>query len=176
LAHFQVAKIPWSEMSFRLLGLLALAEEAYAEANRLFLLGSSLTSGQVAELIPYSVPALVGLRYAERGQGNLAQARQRLVEILQLTIEKDFVEPLWYIFPLVALLMNDQGEPERAVELYALASRVPFVANSRWFEDVAGRHITTAAKNLPPKVVAAAKARGRERDLWETAAELLAEF
>jgi hypothetical protein len=62
------------------------------------------------------------------------------------------------------------------VELYALATRYPFVANSRWFEDVAGRHITAVAATLPPEVVAAAQARGRARDLWETAQELLAEL
>jgi hypothetical protein len=50
------------------------------------------------------------------------------------------------------------------------------VANSRWFEDVVGGHILATATTLPPEVVAAAKARGRARDLWETAAEILAEF
>ncbi len=50
------------------------------------------------------------------------------------------------------------------------------MANSRWFEDIAGREIATAAETLLPDVVAAAQKRGRERDIWETAAELLAEF
>ena len=50
----------------------------------------------------------------------------------------------------IALLLADEGQVERAVELYALASRYPFVANSRWFEDVAGSQITAAvAANLP---------------------------
>ena len=65
---------------------------------------------------------------------------------------------------------------ERAVELYALASRYPFVANSCWFEDVAGRHIASAATALSPDVVDAAKERGRARDLWTTAEDLLAEL
>jgi hypothetical protein len=34
---------------------------------------------------------------------------------------------------VIALLLTDQGEQERAVELYALALRYPVVANSRWF-------------------------------------------
>ena len=62
------------------------------------------------------------------------------------------------------------------MELYALASRYAFVANSQWFEDVAGRHITAAAESLPPEVVVAAQERGRARDLWETARELLGEL
>ena len=65
---------------------------------------------------------------------------------------------------------------EQAVELYALASRYPFVANSRWFEDVAGRHIAAVAATLPPDVVTAAQERGRARDLEATVAELLVEL
>ena len=71
--------------------------------------------------------------------------------------------------------MASTGSIERAIELYALASQSPFVANSRWFHDVAGRHITAASQSLRPDVVAAAQQRGRARDLWDTAKELLAE-
>jgi len=47
--------------------------------------------------------------------------------------------------------------------------------NWHWVEDVFGQHITVSAATLPPKVVTAAQVRGA-RDLWETAAELLAEL
>jgi hypothetical protein len=50
------------------------------------------------------------------------------------------------------------------------------VGDSRFWEDVTGRHIAAAAVTLPPDVVAAAQARGRVRDLHGTVAELLAEF
>ena len=83
---------------------------------------------------------------------------------------------LMFAFPAMALLLADQGEVERAVELYALVSQCPFVANSRWFEDVAGREIAAVAESLPPEVVAAAQERGQTRDLWDTARELLAEL
>jgi hypothetical protein len=49
----------------------------------------------------------------------------------------------------------------------------PFVANSHWFEDVAGRHVAAV---LPPDVVAAAQERGWARDLDATLAELLIEL
>ena len=65
---------------------------------------------------------------------------------------------------------------ERAVEWYGLASRYPFVANSRWFEDVAGRHTTAVAATLPPDVIAAAQERGRARDVETTVARVLAEL
>jgi hypothetical protein len=52
----------------------------------------------------------------------------------------------------------------------------PFVANSHWFEDVAGRHIAAVAAVLPLDVVAAAQERGWARDLDATVAELLIEL
>jgi hypothetical protein len=36
--------------------------------------------------------------------------------------------------------------------------------------------IAAVAATLPPDVVAAAQVRGKARDLWETAEELLVEF
>jgi len=72
--------------------------------------------------------------------------------------------------------MIDSDRVESAVELYALASRYPFVANSRWFEDVAGKHIAVAAAALPPDVVASVQERGLARDLETTVKELLAEL
>jgi hypothetical protein len=74
--------------------------------------------------------------------------------------------------PPVALLLADAGEVERAVELYALASRYPYVANSRWFEDVVGKPVSAVATSLPQEIVATAQERGRARDLWATAEEL----
>ena len=78
--------------------------------------------------------------------------------------------------PAAALLLIDRDETERGIEIYALASRHPFAANSRWFEDVAGVHIAAAAASLPPVTVAAARERGRALDLWATVAQLLAEM
>jgi hypothetical protein len=95
---------------------------------------------------------------------------------LQVYTETGAFFPLIYGLPAAALLLADRGEVERAVEAYALASRYPFVANSRWFEDVAGQHITAVAATLPPDIVAVAQERGRTRDLQATVAELLAEL
>jgi hypothetical protein len=82
----------------------------------------------------------------------------------------------WYALPAAARLLIDDGEIGRGVEVYAVAARYPFVSQSRWFEDVYGRQVAAAAESLPPEVVAAAHERGRARDLWETARELLAEL
>jgi hypothetical protein len=84
--------------------------------------------------------------------------------------------PLMWVLPALSLLLAERGETERAVEVYALASRYSLVANSRWFEDVIGRHIAAVAITLPPEVVTAAQERGQARDLWATVGELLAEL
>lgn len=96
-----------------------------------------------------------------------------LAEALRLWAEFGTFISLLYALPAVALLLADQGEHERAVELVALASRYGFVANSHWFEEVVGRHIAAVAATLPPGVVAAAQKRGRARDLNATVMELL---
>jgi len=83
---------------------------------------------------------------------------------------------LLYGLPPAAALLLDEGQVERAVELYALALQQPFVAHSHWFEDVVGQHIAAGAATLPPEVVAAAQERGRARDLWATVRELAAEL
>ena len=105
-----------------------------------------------------------------------AQARKQLTEVLRRGSEiRDYLGLLTAL-PAVALLLVDADEAERAVELYALASCHGYVANSRWFEDVAGKEIAAVAATLPPDVAAAAQERGKARDLWETAAELLQEL
>ena len=123
----------------------------------------------LAEVLP-----VLGL--AERGLGRPDQARQHLYESLQISSEIGVFQ--WLVLPLsaIAALLTDAGHRERAVEIYALASRYPYVANSRWFEDVFGRHIDAVAATLPSDVGAAARERGRARDLQATVKELLAEL
>ena len=104
------------------------------------------------------------------------QAWSLVGQALRLGIECQSVCPLLMALSAAALLLADQGQGERAVELYALASRYPIVANSRWFEDVAGRELAAVAAALPPDVREAAQTRGRARDLWATAQELLEEI
>ncbi len=95
---------------------------------------------------------------------------------LQLVPDVGAFWPLLYALAVVALLLIDEGEAERAIEFSALALRYPFVTNSRWLEDVAGRHITTAAAALPLEMVRTAQERGRARDLDATVKELAIEL
>jgi hypothetical protein len=113
----------------------------------------------------------------EYKQGDHTPGRPHLLEALRTATEiRAFIALLEALSAIACFLIEQDDQQALAVELYALALRYPYVANSRWFEDVAGRHIAAAAKSLPPDVVAAAEARGRSRDLWATAAELLVEW
>ena len=60
---------------------------------------------------------------AARGLGKLDQAQQHLYEALQVSAGVEAF--MIFFFPIsgIALLLADAGEHERAVELYALASR-----------------------------------------------------
>jgi predicted ATPase/DNA-binding SARP family transcriptional activator len=161
-------------VSLRLLGCVMLAEEAYATARGL-LQESVVVLQETGEWNSVALTlAVLGL--AARGLGQSLQAQQHLSEALRTTTEIGAFLPLVRVLPAMALLLADRGEPERAVELYALASRYPFVANSRWFEAVTGRHIADVAATLPPEGVAVARERGRVRDLNATVLELLAEL
>jgi predicted ATPase/class 3 adenylate cyclase len=163
-----------SAVGLGVLGGVALTEGKYAEARQL--LQESVAVNQEIgqrEALGWN---LAGLGGAALGLGNVPQARQHFCQALQTATEIRSFMPLALTIPLVALFLAVQGEMERAVELYALASRYPLVANSRVAEDVVGGFIAAVAATLPPDVITAAQARGQARDLDATVAELLAEL
>jgi predicted ATPase len=161
-------------LALLVLGLVALAEGNPAEARQYLQEGTAVMRERREQ--PSVGTLLAALAGAARGLGRLAQARELLCEAFQLYREiRNGLTPL-IALPVAALLVADGGEAERAVELYALASRYPHVANSRLWEDIAGQHIAALAATLPPDVVAAAQERGRARDLWATVEELLIEL
>jgi hypothetical protein len=103
-------------------------------------------------------------------------AREYLVEALLLAKRSQSPLPLLWALPVLALVLADEAQTERSMELYALASRYPFVSKSCWFQDVVGRQITTVAAALPAERVAVLEKRGRARDLKATAEEILSEL
>jgi len=121
----------------------------------------------VVTLTPMGLVAR-GMRDGERARGCLAEAIRTYTSVRPLS-----PSVLGWVLAVGALLVLDQGDVPLAIEIYAAATRVPYVANSRWFEDVAGRHIAAAAASLSPDVVAAAQARGRARDPSTTVMGLL---
>ena len=79
-------------------------------------------------------------------------------------------------FGTVALYLDNQGDLERAVEIYALASRYPWIDKSQWYHDVIEGPLTTLTASLSPTVIATAQKRGRERDLENIVQELLVDL
>jgi tetratricopeptide (TPR) repeat protein len=158
-----------------LLGSVALAEGAYAE-TRTLLEGQNLTieSYRAGRHTLDHAPAVLACALTNLGQS--ARARRYLLQVLQHIPNPQVFWPLLYVLAAYTLLLIDEKEPQRAVELYALASRYPFVSNSCWFDAVFGRQIAVAAAALPADAVTAAQARGRARDLEKTVAELRAEL
>jgi predicted ATPase/DNA-binding SARP family transcriptional activator len=160
-----------------LLGCLLLAEGAHTEARVLF--QESAQQFREMERQEQLGWALAGLACAEHALDNHTQAQQFLYEVLGICTEiGSMAVPLLPTFTLtvVALWLADLGEVLKAVELYALASRYPHVARSRWFQDLFERPITEAASTLPPGLVKAAEERGRSRDMMATVSQLLAEL
>jgi predicted ATPase/DNA-binding SARP family transcriptional activator len=149
------------------LGRVALAEGAGAEAQGLF--RESAAIFRELGIRDQLSSALASLGHSARALGNPTEARPCLYDALQTAIEIGAFLPLLFAIPLAALLKVDCGEKERAVELYAQATRYSFVANSRWCQDLFGRHIDKVAATLPPDAVAAAQMRGHSQDLWAAA-------
>jgi predicted ATPase len=160
--------------ALELLGWVRIVEEAYAEARQV-LEQSAAIYREIGQQAPLAW-VLATLGYAVRGLGQGDIVRQHLTDALGMGTKFRNFEALVQALPLTALLLADRGKPEQAVELYALVSGHRFVGDSCWFEDVVGRHIAVVAATLPPEVVAAAQERGRARDLWTTAEELLVEL
>ena len=106
-------------------------------------------------------------------QGESHELRLCLAEALQLSVADRAWLTAIRALPLAALDAASRGQIETAVELYALASCAPYIANSPWFEDVAGRHVAAAAGSLPAAVVAAAQQRGQSQELWQVVEDLL---
>jgi DNA-binding SARP family transcriptional activator len=153
------------------LGDVALAEAAYAEAEQLQ--QDSVSMHQEMGRRSRLQDVLLSLGLTACSLGKLSQARQCLADALRTALENRFFLTRPRAICLAALLSIKEEKLEQAVEFYALASRYPLVANSRWYEDVIGRHIAAAAAALPPETVKAAQERGRTRDLEATVQELL---
>jgi hypothetical protein len=158
-----------------LLGCLDLAEGAPARARQC--LQDSVTAYQQirGDCGDLSL-ALAGLAVSAIRLSDTQRGRQHLRHALEIAQESEAVLPLLWALPATALLLAGEGEIERGVELYALASRFALVAKSRWFADVAGDTLSEVAATLPAERVAVLQQRGRTRDLEATVSELLTEL
>jgi tetratricopeptide (TPR) repeat protein len=169
------AVLPWSVGFAQFMeGLAVVAQAAYPEAVTLF--QESVAAFEELGHKENRGWALGPLGLAARGAGETALARECVAEALKVGVELGAFMPVMYGLPVAALLLADGGAVERAVEVYAWASRYGFVANSRWFEDVAGQPLRTMASSLSTEALEPAEEQGRSQDWDVMAAELLGEL
>jgi tetratricopeptide (TPR) repeat protein len=152
----------------------ALANRAYSEALR-FIPEAIARFSAIGERW-YLSQAYAYSALAERGIGNRPQARRHAITALRSALEI----PAWLItlFSLwaIALLLADDEEPERAAELYALTERELAPRDDAWSKAVARHELIAVTTSLPADVAVTAQERGRARNLWTTAQELLVEL
>lgn len=72
-----------------------------------------------------------------------------------------------------ACLLAEKSQFEAALEYYALATRYPYLGNSRYWWDVAGKRIKKLTRDLSDDLILAAEQRGILRDLDQTFEEIL---
>jgi tetratricopeptide (TPR) repeat protein len=158
-----------------LLGAVALAEAKYDEACTRC--EESLAVWQQSSGHPSEFEGeLACLALAAWGLGNRDEARECLRAQLAWAQESQMLMPALFGLVAAARLLADKGEVERAVEVYALAMRYPFIAQSQWFADVARNQLAAFAATLPAERVATLQESGRTRDLETTVEELLTEL
>jgi tetratricopeptide (TPR) repeat protein len=163
-----------THQGYYLIGCSALAQQQYEEAQKW--LWNCVELNRVKGNRGSFAFSLVCLGLGSYKVGDKLQARRLFAEALLLANAIHTIRATVQGLLLGALLLVDQGKCALAVEVHALALCYPFVANSRWCEDVAGHELTAIAETLPTEIVAAARARGQASDLWLTAAALLHEI
>jgi predicted ATPase/DNA-binding CsgD family transcriptional regulator len=159
-------------LGLTLLGDVALARGAFAEAERVLTKSAEAAGPYTKDRYQHGQAAMLGL--AARGLGRPIEAAQRLRSAPSSTGGAAWFPVQMITLVGLSLLVADEGQAERAVELFSLASRYGFVANSVWFRDIVGQTITTAEAELSPEALRAARERGRALDLDDTIGELLA--
>jgi tetratricopeptide (TPR) repeat protein len=155
-------------------GNIALARGAYRDAE--ILLEESVALCRQRGFVRDLGWSLALLGYTHWLLGDIARARAELLDVIRTSVGQHELQPLLFATPAIALMLAEQGHQERAAELYALAWRYPLHANSQNSADMFGHRLDAVVAVLPPEIAEAAQTRGRARDLWATAQELLAEL
>ena len=116
--------------------------------------------------------ALLALTARRRGNAELSCVR--LLEALNTGLGQEYFLAVLITIGVCAVFAAEDGDLEEAVELYATATSHPAAADARWFQDILGAPVTHLTETLPAEVRHAAEARGREREPFATAREILA--
>jgi len=148
---------------------LALALGRPGEAKRLA--EDALTITRDSNSLWMRADALVGLGRATCGLGQVEEARRCFRRALGAAMELGRLPAAASAVIGTADLLIAKGDPEQAAELLGLVLHHP--ATHQMDRDRAQRLLSELESELSSEVLAAATARGRERDLDEVVAEIL---
>lgn len=181
LAVLKDSDVNFNHWSFDILGSVALAQADFVSAskNLSYALNRRRTYYGSNEAKEWYTLYQVMLSRAEWGLGRYLAARQQMFEALTVTVKIRAFIPLLHVLSILPVLLAGEAELRhkiRAVEIYALATTHPFVADCSFFSDIAGKEIKQVENLLPPNVVAEANAHGQGLDFWATAENLLQEI
>ena len=104
--------------------------------------------------------------------GETEPARQQLVEALEIARSIHTYASALFALAVGAIWLGSQGEAEKALEFFEAAARQPIFANSPWFNELFGKSIAVYTASLPAEIAAAARERGRQRQLWSSVEEM----
>lgn len=156
-----------SEMEYahrhRYLGDTLLAQGKFEEARAAYLFSYHFFK-QVDEK-GWMLTALTGLSRVEFALGNCSAAWQHAMQALQLYREIQLYTFFVYLtLADIALLLENQGEVVQALELYHLVSQLGYLAKSRWFAHLYGKHLDDAHARLPAEEQESLKERCQTLD------------
>ncbi len=118
--------------------------------------------------------AYAGMGLAAFRLGDYDQAWAHIHTALKLLSEYQHFFWMFYALGILALLLAQRGQEIQAVEVYSLIERYPFVANSKWFQDVIGHPLDEVVTGkLTTGEVKAARQRAEALEVWSTVRQLL---
>jgi tetratricopeptide (TPR) repeat protein len=161
-------------ITFTIQGMALLAQGSVAEAE--LILQRSLEVLQEIQPITKTTLHHPVLGIVSLNLNQPDKAKEHIWDGLKIGMEISSAMVHLHTLGAAALYLANRGDLERAVEIYALARRYPWIAKSQWHQDVIEAPLSTMTSSLSPEIIAAAQERGRERDLGETVQELLLEL
>jgi len=116
---------------------------------------------------------LAMLAYIAYRRGDRVSTQDYLERALVNGLDKGFFWIFILALSVLAIIFAEEGELEKAVELYATVTAHPFARNSQWLEDLFGKPLSRLCADLPAETFAAAQERGRGRKLVEVGRDYL---
>jgi predicted ATPase len=154
------------------LGMIELADGAPDLAHQH--LERSVQACRTAGVLPFLALALCFQGYADRRLGDPLAATQHIDEALRMGLEIRAEWPLRAGIELWALLLADEGNLSKALELYFFVK--PFVVRGKWQEDLVDLPLRMATAHIAEDQIATAQLRGEARSLLATVEEILTEI